>query len=152
MDTSKLDNLVDLVGELVIAQSLVQQNPIFSSIHDQKLSRDFSHLKRITTDLQKNSMSLRMIPIRHTFQKMIRLVRDLAKKSGKLAELVMVGEETEIDRNMVDSLYDPLVHMMRNAVDHGIELPEKRKERGQAGDRPGFSKGLSKRRKCDHRN
>ena len=131
VDTGKLDNLVDLVGELVITQSLVQQNPVFSSIHDQKFTRDFSQLKRITTDLQKNAMSLRMIPIRHTFQKMIRLVRDLARKSGKLADLVMSGEETEIDRNMVDSLYDPLVHMIRNAVDHGIEPPEKRKERGK---------------------
>jgi two-component system chemotaxis sensor kinase CheA len=132
VDTKKLDNLVDMVGELVIAQSLVQQNPVFSSINDNKLTHDFSQLKRITTDLQKISMSLRMIPIRQTFQKMIRLVRDLAKKSGKKADLVMSGEETEIDRNMVDTLYDPLVHMIRNAVDHGIETPAKRKEAGKA--------------------
>jgi two-component system, chemotaxis family, sensor kinase CheA len=132
VDTCKLDTLVDLVGELVITQSLVQQNPVFSSIHDQKLTRDFSQLRRITIDLQKNAMSLRMTPIRNTFQKMIRLVRDLAKKSGKVVDLMMSGEETEIDRNMVDSLYDPLVHMIRNAVDHGIETPERRKEAGKA--------------------
>jgi two-component system chemotaxis sensor kinase CheA len=131
VDTIKLDNLVDMVGELVITQSLVQQNPIFSSAHDQKLNRDFSQLKRITTDLQKISMSLRMVPIRQTFQKMIRLVRDLAKKSNKQVDLIMSGEETEIDRNMVDALYDPLVHMIRNAIDHGIEPPEKRKESGK---------------------
>jgi two-component system chemotaxis sensor kinase CheA len=128
VDTKKLDNLVDLVGELVIAQSLVQQNPVLSSVSDQKLIRDFSQLKRITSDLQKIAMSLRMVPIRHTFQKMIRLVRDLSKKSGKLVDLRLSGEETEIDRNMVDTLYDPLVHMIRNSVDHAIEIPQKRVE------------------------
>lgn len=131
VDTKKLDNLIDLVGELVIALSLVQQNPLVSAIKDQKLVQDLSHLKRITTELQKISMSLRMVPIRHTFQKMHRLVRDLAKKSGKLVQLIISGEETEIDRHMVDSLYDPLVHMVRNAIDHGIELPAVRRERGK---------------------
>ena len=131
VDTQKLDNLIDMVGELVIAQSQVQQNPALFAVHDQKLTRDFSQLKRITTDLQKISMSLRMIPIRQTFQKMIRLVRDLAKKSDKQVELIMSGEETEIDRTMVDMLYDPLVHMIRNSIDHGIESPQRRKEVGK---------------------
>ena len=132
VDTQKLDNLIDMVGELVIAQSLVQQNPVFLTINDQKLSRDVAHLKRITTELQKTSMSLRMISVRQTFQKMVRVVRDLCSKSGKKADLVLSGEDTEIDRGMVDALYDPLVHMMRNAVDHGIEESEKRKEHGKA--------------------
>lgn len=131
VDTKKLDNLIDMVGELVIALSLVQQNPLVSKIKDPKLIQDLSQLKRITTELQKISMSLRMVPIRHTFQKMHRLVRDLAKKSGKLVELIISGEETEIDRHMVDSLYDPLVHMIRNAIDHGIEPPSMRRERGK---------------------
>jgi len=131
VDTRKLDGLVDMVGELVITQSLVRQNPVFSSVRDLKLNRDFSQLQRITTDLQKISMSLRMIPIRQTFQKMIRLVRDLARKSSKQVDLIMSGEETEIDRNMVDTLYEPLVHMIRNSIDHGIESPEKRKESGK---------------------
>jgi two-component system chemotaxis sensor kinase CheA len=131
VDTGKLDTLVDLIGELVIAQSLVAQNAVFSSLRDPKLNRDFSQLKRITTDLQRISMSLRMVPIRQTFQKMIRLVRDLARKSGKQVDLIMSGEETEIDRNMVDTLYEPLVHMIRNAVDHGIEPPPKRLEAGK---------------------
>jgi two-component system chemotaxis sensor kinase CheA len=129
VDTDKLDNLVDMIGELVIAQSMVEQSPFFLSLRDQKLARDFSQLKRITSDLQKISMSLRMVPIRQTFQKMVRLVRDLAKKSGKRVDLIMSGEETEIDRNMVESLYDPLVHMIRNAVDHGIEPPDERRKR-----------------------
>jgi two-component system, chemotaxis family, sensor kinase CheA len=132
VDIQKLDNLIDMVGELVIAQSLVQQNPVFLTINDQKLSRDVAHLKRITTELQKTSMSLRMISVRQTFQKMVRVVRDLCSKSGKKADLVLSGEDTEIDRGMVDALYDPLVHMMRNAVDHGIEESEKRKEHGKA--------------------
>jgi two-component system, chemotaxis family, sensor kinase CheA len=131
VDTAKLDNLVDLIGELVIAETLVHQNPVLSSLRDHKLTSDFSQLKRITTDLQKISMSLRMVPIRQTFQKMVRLVRDLARKSEKQVELVMSGEDTEIDRNMVESLYDPLVHMIRNAVDHGIEGPAQRKKMGK---------------------
>jgi two-component system chemotaxis sensor kinase CheA len=132
VDTRKLDGLVDMVGELVITQSLVQQNPVFSSVRDLKLTRDFSQLQRITTDLQRISMSLRMIPIRQTFQKMIRLVRDLTRKSNKQVDLIMSGEETEIDRNMVDTLYEPLVHMIRNSIDHGIESPEKRRESGKS--------------------
>jgi len=131
VDTGKMDSLVDMIGELVIAQTLVAQNPVFSSLRDPKLNRDFSHLKTIATDLQRVSMALRMVPIRQTFQKMIRLVRDLAKKSNKKVDLVMSGEETEIDRNMVETIYDPLVHMIRNSVDHGIEPPAGRLEAGK---------------------
>ena len=78
--------------------------------------------------MTSESTSLRMVPIRQTFQKMIRLVRDVAKKSGKQVALIMSGEETEIDRNMVDMLYDPLVHMIRNSIDHGIEPADRRRE------------------------
>jgi two-component system, chemotaxis family, sensor kinase CheA len=131
VDTNKLDSLVDLIEELVIAQSLVAQNPIFSSLHDPKLSHDFSQFRRITADLRRISLSLRMVPIRHTFQKMIRLVRDLAKKSNKEVDLILSGDNTEIDRNLVETLYDPLVHMIRNSVDHGIEPPAKRSEAGK---------------------
>ena len=131
VDTRKLDNLIDMVGELVITQSIIRQNHVLNDIKDQKLVRDLSQLSRITTELQKTSMSLRMVPIEKTFQKMIRLVRDLSKKSGKKVQLIMHGEDTEIDRNMVEELYDPLVHMIRNAIDHGIEMPEDRKEKGK---------------------
>lgn len=126
VDIGKLDNLVDMVGELVISQSLIWQNSHVQAIRDQKLIRDFSQLSRITTELQKTAMSLRMIPIKQTLQKMIRLVRDLAKKSEKQVDLQMSGEDTEIDRNMVDAIYDPLVHMIRNSIDHGIEMPDER--------------------------
>jgi two-component system chemotaxis sensor kinase CheA len=126
VDTHKLDNLVDMVGELVIAQSMVLQNPGIMKISDQKLQKDCVQLNRITAELQRISMSMRMVPIKSTFQKMIRLVRDLSKKSGKEVVLTMEGEETEIDRNMVEEIYEPLVHMIRNSVDHGIEMPEER--------------------------
>ncbi len=131
VDTRKLDNLVDMVGELVIAQSMVLQNPDIMKIKDQKLQKDSVQLSRITAELQRISMSMRMVPIKSTFQKMIRLVRDLSKKSGKEVVLKMEGEETEIDRNMVEEIYEPLVHMIRNSVDHGIEIPEERTKAGK---------------------
>ena len=131
VDTHKLDNLVDMVGELVIAQSMVLQNPEMLKISDQKLQKDSVQLNRITAELQRISMSMRMVPIKSTFQKMIRLVRDLSKKSGKEVVLRMEGEETEIDRNMVEEIYEPLVHMIRNSVDHGIEMPEDRTRAGK---------------------
>ncbi|MEW5723351.1 MAG: chemotaxis protein CheA [Thermodesulfobacteriota bacterium] len=131
VDTLKLDGLVDLVGELVIAQSLVSSNDNVARSKDQKLIRDLGHLSRITSELQRVAMGMRMVPIRQTFQKMIRLVRDLSHKSGKQVDLAMSGEDTEIDRNMVEAIYDPLVHMVRNSVDHGIEYPEDRKKKGK---------------------
>ncbi len=133
VDVEKLDALVNAVGELVIMQSLVRQNPLVASIGDPKLTKDFSQLSRITSELQKTAMSMRMVPIRQTFDKMIRLVRDLSKKTHKQVDLIMEGAETEIDRNMVDSIYDPLVHMMRNSVDHGVKTPEEREKIGKRG-------------------
>lgn len=131
VDTMKLDSLVDMVGELVIAQSMVLQNPEVQGIKDQKFQKDAVQLRRITAELQRISMSLRMVPIKSTFQKMIRLVRDLSRKSGKEVTLVMRGEETEIDRNMVEEIYEPLVHMIRNSLDHGIEMPQDRVKAGK---------------------
>lgn len=131
VDTAKLDNLVDMIGELVIAQSMVLQNPEVQKIKSQKFQKDIVQLRRITGELQRISTSLRMIPIKSTFQKMIRLVRDLSRKSGKEVVLKMYGEETEIDRNMVDQIYEPLVHMIRNAIDHGIETPDERTKAGK---------------------
>ncbi len=131
VDVEKLDALVNAVGELVIMQSLVRQNPLVAKLADPKLAKDFSQLSRITSDLQRTAMAMRMVPIRQTFDKMIRLVRDLSKKTGKKVDLIMEGAETEIDRNMVDSIYDPLVHMMRNSVDHAIQSPDERSKVGK---------------------
>ena len=131
LDTAKLDNLVDLVGELVIAQSMVVQNPDVQMISSLQLVRCLRQLSRITTELQRNAMSLRMVPIRAMFNKMNRLVRDLAAQQRKQVQLVLEGEETELDRNIVEKLSDPLVHMIRNAVDHGLEHPADRVAQGK---------------------
>jgi two-component system, chemotaxis family, sensor kinase CheA len=131
VDTQKLDNMVDMVGELVITQAMLGQDISALAVGNQRLFSNLSQLGRITSDIQRTSMSLRMVPIKQTFDKMIRLVRDLSKKSGKKVNLEMVGEDTEIDRNMVDEIHDPLVHMVRNSVDHGIEKPEDRKAAGK---------------------
>ena len=151
VDVEKLDALVNAVGELVIMQSLVRQNRLVSRIADPKLTKDFSQLTRITSELQRTAMSMRMVPIKQTFDKMIRLVRDLSKKSGKKVDLIMEGAETEIDRNMVDSIYDPLVHMMRNSVDHGISPSGRSGEGRQAGNRHRFSPRLPEGRQHDDR-
>jgi len=131
LDTRKLDSLVDLVGELVIAQSMVVQDPDVQRLPSRHLARCLRQLRRITSELQRTAMSLRMVPIRRTFQKMARLVRDLSAQQHKQVQLVVEGEETELDRNIVEELGDPLVHMIRNAVDHGIEPPETRAARGK---------------------
>ena len=131
VDTQKLDSLVDLIGEMVIAQAQVVQDRNVQSIQSQHLARNLAQLRRITNELQRTGMSLRMVPIRATFQKMVRLVRDLAAKEGKQIELKMFGEDTELDRTIVEQLNDPLVHMVRNSVDHGIEKPEIRKAKGK---------------------
>ncbi len=131
VDLAKLDTLVDLMGELVIVQSQVRQNPLVVQAADQKLVRDLGQMARITTDLQRITMSLRMIPIGATLRRMVRLVRDLSHKTGKLVTLQLEGEDTEIDRNMVEAIYDPLVHLVRNAVDHGLESPEERRAAGK---------------------
>lgn len=131
VDTAKLDSLIDLVGELVIAESMVVQDPDMLSLPSRHLARNLAQLRRITSDLQRTAMSLRMVPIRATFQKMNRLVRDLAAKQQKEVHLVLSGEETELDRNIVEAISDPLVHMIRNAADHGVEKPEARVARGK---------------------
>jgi two-component system chemotaxis sensor kinase CheA len=131
VDIKKLDDLIDMVGELVITQSMIRQSETLQSLGDRKIVRDISQLASITSELQRSSTVLRMIPIKQTFQRMSRLVRDLSKNSGKLVNVVTVGEDTEIDRNMVDEIYNPLVHMIRNAVDHGMEMPEDRIRAGK---------------------
>jgi two-component system chemotaxis sensor kinase CheA len=131
VDTMKLDSLMDLVGEMLIAQSLVVQNRDLNSLQNEQLTRDLAHLGRISKDLQHTVMSLRMVPIHATFQKMNRLVRDLSMKVGKQIDLVTEGEDTELDRTIVEEISDPLAHMIRNSIDHGIEKPAFRLQRGK---------------------
>jgi two-component system chemotaxis sensor kinase CheA len=130
VETKKLDNLVDMVGELVIAQAILAEDPSLRSA-DERLSRRLAHVRRITSDLQRDTMAMRMVPIRQTFQKMARLARDLSRKFEKPCTLQLAGEETELDRKVVEHLTDPLMHMMRNAIDHGVESAEGRLAAGK---------------------
>jgi two-component system chemotaxis sensor kinase CheA len=129
--TDRLDSLINMVGELVIAESMVRQSVSGLLGADQRLARNVAHLGKITRELQGLSMSMRMVPIQGVFQKVTRLVRDLARKACKEIEMVSSGGETELDRNVVEAISDPLVHMIRNAVDHGIEPPEERVHAGK---------------------
>lgn len=121
VDRHRLDELIDLIGELVIAESMVHGESIADETSGERDSRNRALLRKITRELQELSLSLRMIPINGLFQKMARLVRDLSKKLDKPIDFVIEGGETELDKTVVDQVADPLVHIVRNAVDHGIE-------------------------------
>jgi len=134
VDAHRLDQLVDMIGELVIAESMVCQSRELVTNLSADLSRHVSQLDKITRELQEMAMGLRMVPVRSTFQKMARLVRDLARKTGKEVNFTMQGEDTELDKTVVDRISDPLVHMVRNSVDHGLE--ENSEARRAAGKSP----------------
>ena len=131
VDTSKLDYLVDMVGEMVIADSILRHSPELAGLKNTGVLRALAQLGRMTSEVQKTAMSMRMVTIGQLFQKMARLVRDLSRKHGKQVEFETAGEDTELDRNIVEELADPLMHMVRNAIDHGIETPEVRREAGK---------------------
>ncbi|KAA9003965.1 chemotaxis protein CheA [Paenibacillus spiritus] len=135
VNVSRLDKLMDLVGELVIAEAMVA-----GQAGRLGLEEEFEHfvkatrqLRKITSEVQETVMSMRMVPLSATFRKMNRVVRDMNRKLGKEAELVIVGEETEVDKNVIEHISDPLMHVVRNALDHGIETPEARKAAGKSG-------------------
>jgi len=134
VDSHRLDTMIDAIGELVIAEAMVSQSPELQGLTDEGMDRRLSHLSKITRELQEMATSLRMIPVRSTFQRMARLARDTSKKLGKKIEFHTAGDETELDKNVVDQIGDPLVHMIRNAVDHGLEDTEE--ERVAAGKSP----------------
>lgn len=121
IDTLKLDELFDSVGELVIAQNFLAENEKIKSIKDENVLKTLETLSKITRLIQNRVMSLRMVPIRDTFEKMKRVVRDSSRKVNKEVKLIISGEDTEIDKTMVDALSDPLIHIIRNAIDHGLE-------------------------------
>jgi two-component system chemotaxis sensor kinase CheA len=130
--TNRLDSLINAIGELTIACSMVSRGILAVEGIDPKLVRGIGHLGKITRELQDLAMSIRMVPVQSVLQRMSRIVRDLARKTGKQIELVIEGGDTELDRNLVDALSDPLVHMIRNSVDHGIETPEERIKAGKS--------------------
>ncbi len=130
----KLDNLMDLMGEIVITESMVTSVP---SAQNEGIDNNFTkasrQLRKLTDELQEIVMSIRMVPISGVFQKMNRIVRDMSKKLDKDVELVTVGEDTEVDKTIIDSIGDPIMHLVRNSMDHGIETKE---ERARAGKPP----------------
>lgn len=131
VDAAKLDDMVNLVGELVIAQAMVIGGAEGSQLADVDRDQAMRSLMRITRELQRNATTLRMVPVSGLFRKMTRLVRDLSAQVGKQVRLELVGEDTELDRQLVDRMGDPLLHMIRNAVDHGVELPAERQAAGK---------------------
>jgi two-component system chemotaxis sensor kinase CheA len=131
VNTEKLDSLMDVVGELVIVQSQLLETARAHGENGSPLQRNVAQLSRITKELQHTAMSLRMIPIKPTFQKMERLARDLARDFGKQVHFATSGEDTELDRTVVEEIGDPLVHMVRNALDHGLEPTADRRSKGK---------------------
>lgn len=131
VDLNKLDKLVNLVGELVIAETMVTRNPDLNELVLENFDKAVHHLRRVTSELQDVAMSVRMIPLSMTFQKLVRVVHDLARKENKKVKLNLVGEETEVDKTMTEQIADPLLHMVRNSVDHGLEPAEERIKLGK---------------------
>ena len=133
VNVSKMDQLMDLIGELVISESVVLQNPDLKvpGLNLNSFNKAASQMSKISTDLQNVIMSMRMVPLTNTFQKMNRIVFDVSRKLGKDIEFEMIGEQTEVDKNIIEHISDPLMHLVRNAVDHGIETNEERMETGK---------------------
>lgn len=121
VNLSKLDQLMAVVGEIVITESMVTSSPDLRGLKLDTFTKSARQLRKLTDELQDVSMSLRMVPVSGTFQKMNRIVRDIGKKLGKQVRLTLVGEETEVDKTIVDSISDPIMHIVRNSMDHGIE-------------------------------
>jgi len=131
VSVSKLDKLMDLVGEMVIAEAMVVQNPDLKGLELNNFQKAARQLHKITGEIQDMVMSIRMVPVAATFHKMHRVARDMCKKLGKDVELKLIGEETEMDKNIIEHISDPLMHLIRNAIDHGIEPPEDRQAIGK---------------------
>ncbi len=134
VNVSKMDQLMDLIGELVISESVVLQSSDLKvpGLNLDNFNKAAAQLASISTDLQNVIMSMRMVPLTNTFQKMNRIVFDVSRKLGKDIDFVMVGETTEVDKNIIEHISDPLMHLVRNAVDHGIETNEERAASGKA--------------------
>jgi len=131
VNVHKLDELMDLVGELVIAEAMVTQNTDLIGLELEQFQKASRHLQKITKEIQDKVMEIRMVPLVMTFQRMQRVVRDMSKELGKDVQLKMVGEHTEVDKNIIEHISDPIMHLVRNAVDHGIETVQERAAAGK---------------------
>ena len=131
VDTDKLDELFNLVGELITVESMVVNNQDIQGMDLPNFSRSANMLEKVIRDLQETTLSIRMTPLEGVFNRMKRLVRDLSMKFGKKTALRVTGAETEMDKNVIEEIGDPLVHILRNAIDHGLETPEEREKKGK---------------------
>jgi two-component system chemotaxis sensor kinase CheA len=131
VNVEKLDKLMDLVGEMVISESMVTQNPDLKGLTLNNFAKASRQLKKIISEVQDTVMSIRMVPLGPTFFKMNRIVRDMSKKLNKEVHLDIIGEDTEVDKNIIEHIGDPIMHIVRNCVDHGIETIEERIEKGK---------------------
>jgi two-component system, chemotaxis family, sensor kinase CheA len=131
VETAKLDHLMEMVGEMVIAQSMLRHSPALAAAQDPGLSANISQLARITAEVQRTAMAMRMVQVGQLFQRSARMVRDLSRKLKKEVVFEISGEDTELDKTIAEELSDPLLHMVRNAIDHGVELPEERRAAGK---------------------
>ncbi len=126
VDLGKLDSLINLIGELVIAENMLIHNPDLVGMELENFNKAGQHMSKLVRELQEMAMSIRMIPVSGLFRRMIRLVHDISVKAGKKVELELIGEETEIDKTVIETITDPLVHLLRNSLDHGLETPDER--------------------------
>ncbi len=130
VDTKRLDEIMNLVGELVLVRNRLLN--LRSTLQNEEIAAAVANLDHVTMDLQASVMKTRMQPVKKVFSRFPRVVRDLARKLGKEIDLEMRGEETDLDKNLVEALADPLVHLVRNAVDHGVEMPDERERSGKS--------------------
>ncbi len=126
VELGKLDNLINLIGEMVIAENMLIHNPDLKGMELENFGKAAQHMSKLVRELQEMAMSIRMIPVSGLFRRMIRLVHDISVKAGKKVDLQLIGEETEIDKTVIETITDPLVHLLRNSLDHGLEVPSER--------------------------
>ncbi|NOQ51561.1 MAG: chemotaxis protein CheA, partial [Desulfuromonadaceae bacterium] len=131
VELGKLDSLINLIGELVIAENMLIHNPDLKGLELENFNKAGQHMSKLVRELQEMAMTIRMIPVSGLFRRMIRLVHDISVKAGKKVELELIGEETEIDKTVIETITDPLVHLLRNSLDHGLEPPEERLAAGK---------------------
>ena len=131
VNINKIDMLMNLVGEIVTTESMVEKQSQLENFDRDNFEKQARRLHQLTAELQDVVMSIRMVPISSTFTKMQRVVRDMSKKTGKIVDLELIGEQTEVDKTILENISDPLMHMIRNSMDHGVEMPEERKAAGK---------------------
>jgi two-component system chemotaxis sensor kinase CheA len=131
VSVSKLDALLNLMGELVISEAMVTQNSELKGLQLDNFHKEARHLQKIIGNLQQTVMSMRLVPLSNTFFKMNRIVRDMCRQLDKDVTLEIIGEETEVDKKIIEHIGDPIMHIVRNSIDHGVEMPKEREKKGK---------------------